>query len=342
MVLCAAAELADDDGLASGCGVGVTEAELAGVLVGVADVPTFGVFDGAFDAAADAVGVELSHVLSAAGCVGVGVLAGLDAAVALAVALLVAPGPLLPLGLGLELGLAGAVGLAGELGGGVGGVDEADGEDDEIGEAAAEDCGQDEIGVGWVGAGVVSDPAPPVRALPPPAAELDALGACWPSRAADTDEVSALRSGAEAARTAPATKTAQASAIAGLISASRQSLARCWRPRPALWPGVLPWPPRRAFQRRTASARKPELAGPEAALLAWTDPERTRARIRSRPSTLGSMWSAAACRERRRKSPKSFPCGGVPSWPDVTITPVPGPRAGPSCHGPYDFSRRRG
>jgi len=236
-VLCASGEPADDDGLASGCGVGVAGAELAGVVVGVADVPAFGDFIGVFVSVFVAVGVEFAHVLLAAGRVGVGVLLGLEAAVALAVALLVASGPLLSLGLGLklglalELGLAGAVGLAGELvgelGGDVDGVDEADGEGDEVAEAAADNCGQDAIGVGWLAAGVVSDPALPVRALPPPAAELDALGACWPSRAADTDEVSALRSGAMVARTAPATNTAQASAIAGLISASRQSLARC-------------------------------------------------------------------------------------------------------------------
>ena len=226
MVLFAvAAELADDDGLASGCGVGVTEGELAGVAVGVADVPALGDFVGAFDGGFDAIGVELSHVLTAAGLVGVGVLLGLEAAVALDVALLVAPGSLLKLGLGLE------VGLVGELGGDVERVDVADGEDDEVGEAAADDCGQDAIGVGWLGvAGVVAAPAPPARALPPPppaAAELVALGAFWPSRAADTDEVSASRSGATVARTAPAANTAQASAIAGLISASRQSLARC-------------------------------------------------------------------------------------------------------------------
>jgi len=232
-----AAELADDDGLASGCGVGVTEGELAGVAVGVADVPALGDFVGAFDGGFDAIGVELSHVLTAAGLVGVGVLLGLEAAVALDVALLVAPGSLLKLGLGLEvglglkLGLGLEVGLVGELGGDVERVDVADGEDDEVGEAAADDCGQDAIGVGWLGvAGVVAAPAPPARALPPPppaAAELVALGAFWPSRAADTDEVSASRSGATVARTAPAANTAQASAIAGLISASRQSLARC-------------------------------------------------------------------------------------------------------------------
>jgi hypothetical protein len=114
--------------------------------------------------------------------------------------------------------------------------DETDALDGEVGEVAADDGGQDTISAGWLAAGVVTDPAPPVRALPPPpAAELDALGVFWPSRAADTDEVSASRSGAKLARTAPATKIAQASAIAGLISASRQSLARR-----ALWPGVLP------------------------------------------------------------------------------------------------------
>ena len=247
VVLCAVGELAD--GLASGCGVGVVEAELAGVVVGVADLPAFGDFVVVLVGVVVvvAVWVGFSHVLSAAGRVGVGVLLGLEATKASDVAVVVAPGSLLSLGLTLELGLAGAVelaggavGLTGELGGGVAGVDvagdETDALDGEVGEVAADDGGQDTISAGWLAAGVVTDPAPPVRALPPPpAAELDALGVFWPSRAADTDEVSASRSGAKLARTAPATKIAQASAIAGLISASRQSLARR-----ALWPGVLP------------------------------------------------------------------------------------------------------
>jgi hypothetical protein len=240
VVLCAAGELADDDGLASGCAVGVSEAELEldGVVVGVADVPAFGDFVAVFAGVFDAAGVGgFAHVLSAAGRVGVAVLLEMEATVASDVALLVAPGPLLSLGLTLELGLAGAVGLVGavgltgELGGGVAGVDvagdETDALDGEVGETADDDGGQDTISAGWLAAGVVTDPAPPVRALPPPAAELAALVAFWPSRAADTDEVSASRSGAKLARTAPATNTAQASAIAGLISASRQSLARC-------------------------------------------------------------------------------------------------------------------
>jgi hypothetical protein len=132
----------------------------------------------------------------------VGVLRGLEAVVALDVALLVTPGLTLELGLTLEVGLTlelkltGAIGLAAELGGGVDGVDVAGGEagelDNEAGEAAADDCGQDAIGVGGCAAEVGTDPAPPVRALPPPpAAEVDALGVFWPSRADDTDEVSA-------------------------------------------------------------------------------------------------------------------------------------------------------
>jgi hypothetical protein len=245
VVLCAVGELAD--GLASGCGVGVVEAELDGVVVGVADLPAFGDFVVVLVGVV-AVWVGLSHVLSAAGRVGVGVLLGLEATKASDVAVVVASGPLLSLGLTLGLGLAGAVelaggavGLTGELVGGVAGVDvagdETDALDGEFGEAAADDGDrQGTISAGWLAAGVVTDPAPPVRALPPPAAaELDALGVFWPSRAADTDEVSASRSGAKLARTAPATNTAQASAIAGLISASRQSLGRR-----ALWPGVLP------------------------------------------------------------------------------------------------------
>jgi hypothetical protein len=243
-------ELAGDGGLASGCGVGLAVAELAvaelaGVLVALADVPTIGDFDGIFDAVG-------AHLLTTAGSVGVGVLLGLEVAVALDVALPVAFGLLVPLGLVLALGLVlelwltDAVGLAGELGGGVDGVDsvdladgeagEVDDEDEDEDDGAAEVCGQDPIGVGWwFAADVVSAPAPPVRARPPPpaAAGLDVLAALRPSRAADTDEVSAWRSGGTEARTAPAANTAQASAIAGLISASRQSLGRRACPRPA-------------------------------------------------------------------------------------------------------------
>ena len=156
-MLCPVGELADDDGLASGCGVGLAGAELVGVAVGLADVPAFGVLDGVFDGVEDpvedAIGVRLAHVLSADGRVGVGVLLGLEAAVASDVALPVGLGPPLllgltlglgltpPLGVALGLRLAGAVGLVGELGGGVGGVDRVDAAagEDEVTEAA-DDC----------------------------------------------------------------------------------------------------------------------------------------------------------------------------------------------------------
>jgi hypothetical protein len=44
-------ELAGTEGLVSGCGVGLAGAELADVLVGVADVRIIGDFDGVFVAA---------------------------------------------------------------------------------------------------------------------------------------------------------------------------------------------------------------------------------------------------------------------------------------------------
>jgi hypothetical protein len=177
-LLCPADELADDDGLVSGCAVGLAVAELVGVVVGLADVPALGDFNGAFDAFA------VAHGLLAAGPVWAGVLLpGLETAVALdfalpvALGLPVAAGLPFPLGLAvelalaLELALAGAVGLAGELGAGVDGVarvvlaDGADGElDDEVGEAA-DDGRQDVIGVAWpCAADVFSDPALPARA----------------------------------------------------------------------------------------------------------------------------------------------------------------------------------
>jgi len=72
VVLCAVGEVAADDGLASGCGVGVVEAELelVGVVVGVADLPAFGDFVVVLVGVAVAVWVGFSHVLSAAGRVG--------------------------------------------------------------------------------------------------------------------------------------------------------------------------------------------------------------------------------------------------------------------------------
>jgi hypothetical protein len=89
----------------------------------------------------------------------------------------------------------------------------------------------------------------------------------------------ASRSGGTA-RATPMANTTQAAARAGRSSPNPQS--RCCRPPvPA-----ASCPPRTAFQRRTMSARKPPPTAE--CLLAWADPELTRARIRSSPSCRGS------------------------------------------------------
>jgi hypothetical protein len=107
---------------------------------------------------------------------------------------------------------------------------------------------------------------------------------------ADESETKASRSGGRA-RTTPMANTAQAAARAGLSSPSRQSRGRCRaRPLPPRARSSPPRPesapPRPVFQRPARAARKP----PDAAerLLAWADPVRTRARIRSSPSGCGS------------------------------------------------------
>ena len=58
-VLSPADELADDDGLASGCGAGLTVAEPVGVVVALADFASIGDFDGAFEAVDDSVGLQV-------------------------------------------------------------------------------------------------------------------------------------------------------------------------------------------------------------------------------------------------------------------------------------------
>jgi hypothetical protein len=50
VLLCPVDELTGDDGLASGCGVGLAGAELDGVVVGLPDVLISGDFVGVFDA----------------------------------------------------------------------------------------------------------------------------------------------------------------------------------------------------------------------------------------------------------------------------------------------------
>lgn len=182
--------------------------------------------------------------------------------------------------LALPLGLAGALllpaaGLDGELDAVGDGVTEARAEAlAELAELAgadaeaeaggdADDCGHDEIGVGaWRFAPVVraaATPPLPSACPPPPAAGAPAeLADGWLLSTPDTDEATAWRSGGTEASTTPTTNTAQATAMAGLSTATRQS-----RGRRCPWPRPLPAesPPRAAYQRRTVSARKPELAG---------------------------------------------------------------------------------
>ena len=145
-------------------------------------------------------------------------------AVALTVLLALSVGPPLP-----DDGLAGELG--GEVDGLVGGCDGVIFGLAEpgvgVGEGEADDCEHDASGVGScrpaeVVAATPVGPVPLPKALPPlpGPAELAALAAWWPSRASDTDE----RNGGTAARTTPTAKTATPIAIAGLSSASRQSL----------------------------------------------------------------------------------------------------------------------
>jgi hypothetical protein len=204
--------------------------------------------------------------------------------------------------------------------------------------AADEDDDGQAVGCALLGLadGALAGPAPPFAepaALPEPS-RLGAFPLALDDEipTADPSWTKASRSGGRA-RTTPMANTAQAAARAGLSSPSRQSRGR----RAPLSRAGPPWagssPPRPVSQ-RPRPARKPP--GAAACLLARAGPDRTRARIRSSPSGRGSTWSAAACRARRRYSPKSIgsgPGGGGPSNPDLVITLAPGPRAGRSCRG---------
>ena len=155
-------------------------------------------------------------------------------------------------------------------------------------------------------------------------AELMALPTC----------IIAWRAGGTADRTTPMANTARPTANAGRSIASRQSLGRCRsRGRGA----CRAWPGRR---RPTRLAAKPEMASqtPRAPLgrRAWAGRDRILSRIRSRPSAPGSTWSAAAWSSRRKNSAKSCPRPPSEPRPDLTMTPVPVPRAARPFRARYD------
>jgi hypothetical protein len=219
-------ELAEEDALVDSDAVALAEAVVVGVAFGLGFLLV--------------AGVGVAQLVASAPRAEVLLLAGLDAAAAVVVvvvaeALLVAVA--LSAGLTLSLGLTVALplpeaGLAGELGGGVDGlVGGLDGLVAGVGEADADGCAQDETGAGdGRFTAVVPAPRAPPRTLPPlpAAAELAALLELVPSSTLDTDELSAVRSVGTEANTTPTANTAQASAMAGLSSASRQSLTgRC-------------------------------------------------------------------------------------------------------------------
>ncbi len=220
-------ELAGEEALPAGCAVGLVEADVTGVAFDVADALAWV--------------VGLPQIVPDFGLAGLVVAVGLAVAVGevLLLALVVATGLPLPVRpLDASAGLMGE--LAGELAGLAGTVaDAVAAGPDELGvdggEANAEACEHDASGVGLCLAVVACDPAPPVPAgawpLRPggaePAVLAPPLTSKVPSKAADTDEVTAWRSGGTEARTTPTANTAHARAMAGRIRLSRQFHGCC-------------------------------------------------------------------------------------------------------------------
>jgi hypothetical protein len=136
----------------------------------------------------------------------------------------------------------------------------------------------------------------------------------------------AVRAGGTADRTTPTANTAAPTAKAGRSTASRQS--RCRR---GAWPRPAGLPSRRISSKAASQARRMARSW-----LAWADRDRILSRIRSRPSALGSTWSAAACSSRRKKSAKSGPCPPSKPRPDLTMTPALAPRGARPCRVRYD------
>jgi hypothetical protein len=249
--------------------------------------------DEAMDAAVDDSAVfRLGLLVAQSVRCGIGVLVALLAVLAglvveLAGALAV---PVLPLwlvdGLALSLGLAvksalmlcegGLAELAGAVLGLVGGVAGLDFGERAVVEltAAFRFFEHDEIGPGLV---ILVGAAPPavgplLDGLEGP--ELAELAAVFDEVVLDSmDWSTAWRSGGTDARTTPTANTAIPTARAGRSIAWCQSRGRCGArrpgPRAALRSERTACPPRHAFQRRTRSARNPEIASRAAAAVGW-------------------------------------------------------------------------
>jgi hypothetical protein len=175
-------------------------------------------------------------------------------------------------------------------------------------------------------------PAVPPPSVVPPAAEelLLLLLPVMAELSASPTETVHWRAGGTAARTTPTANTAMPVAKAGRSIAWRQS--RCRRGAGFCAAGR---PSRPGTSRRASPAAKPGIASQSLSALlgSLARPGRDRifSRIRSRPSTPGSTCSAAAWSSRRKNSAKSFPCPPSNPPPDLTMTPVPVPRAARPC-----------
>ena len=360
------------DGVADAPAVGAWPAQLApgaGVCSELRpDVPALGLDPALAGVFAEAVSLALALPVGLALALAVGLALALALALALPVALPfgLALALTLPLGLTMSLLLCDGMAVLGEavtlgvVGGVAGAVDRAVLDAAGFAEPAARDWDGDAHGaadgLAFPGDALPSSPlAPEARPVPPGPAEL-AVRLGEPANTSVLTWTNASRSGGTAASTTATANTATPMASAGRSIASRRSMGRAC-PGPAPRAGVLPrrggapaprgalCSPRAPDKRRTRPARKPE---PQRARLAssaaeaYTGPDLIFSRIRSRPSVLGSTWSAAACSDRRTNSANSSP--GMPSgrWLRRVISLAPAPSAGRSCPGPCGSSPRRG
>ncbi len=190
-------ETAVDTGVVAGLLAGLLGAEVAVVTFGLAEVLGDGVGLPQMEPPGLACFLPLGLAVAVAVAFAVGPVLDVGVAESVGFALLL----VLSDGLGLPLSEGPTAGLVSGLGNGLDGLTVGDAVAgglavaDVVAGEAADDCGQDEIGVGrwFLAAAGGTDPAPPAAAWPPgpAAAGLVTLVELWPSKAADTDESSA-------------------------------------------------------------------------------------------------------------------------------------------------------